>query len=516
MSEYQAGAPVPPQGSEAYAQQQANAAAGYTAPATAAATTAAADKKAAKQAKREAKQRARAQKKAAKGSSGGGFLKGIVGGIVGAIVVLAVFLALWNGTGLFDSMKTTTVTSSGGTITIENSDDATTAQAVAAKCVDSVVTIYVYSTSSDWTQYFDSSSSSSSSEPDALGSGVIIKSEDGYSYILTNYHVVEDITRAVVKVGDEQYEAEAVGADSKSDLAVIRIAVDGLTVLEWGDSDEVTVGDWVMAIGSPYGYENTCTTGIVSALYRSDVLSDSTTLSTTVYTDMIQTDAAINPGNSGGALVNDEGQLIGINTYISSTSESSAGLGFAIPASTAQEVAETLMSGETVSHAFLGITMQETTDGVQVTSVYANTAAAEAGLQTGDIITAVDGESITSAEEISVAVTAKSVGDTLEITYTRDGVENTVTATLGSDTADTSEYAENGSPSTDSSSDDGYYYYDDSSDSYGLGDMLEDLFGGGSSDGSSDGFSFDFGNSGDGSDDSSGDSDSSDGGSFWD
>ena len=539
MSDYPYGTPVPPTDVETPAQNaQASAYSSAQQPASSAAAASAAQdqarqaeeqakqaKEEAKRAKRQAKQEARDEakrakqaRKASKAASSqsqpkaggtGGFAKGLLGGVVGAAIVAAAFVGLWAGTDVFDSLKgtSTSTSSSSGTITIENSEDATVAEAVAAKCIDSVVTIYVYSESSDWTYYFGTDDSSGdSSEADALGSGVIIKSEDGYSYILTNYHVVEDITRAVVKVGDEQYEAEAVGSDSKTDLAVIRIAVDGLTPLEWGDSDSVTVGEWVMAIGSPYGYENTVTTGIVSALYRSDVLSDSTTLSTTVYTDMIQTDAAINPGNSGGALVNAEGQLIGINTYISSTSESSAGLGFAIPSSTAQEVAEQLMSGETVDHAFLGITMQDASDGsgVEVTAVYANTAAAEAGLQTGDIITAIDGEEITTSTEVSVAVTAKSSGDTMEITFLRDGEEQTVTATLGTDASDTSEYAEGGEPATESDSGNGYYddsssgdeyYYDNGGYyDYGLGDMLDELFGGSS--------------------DSGDDSDSS-GGSFW-
>ena len=457
-------------------------------------------KDAAKRAKAQAREQARAEAKRAKqarkahkarssqsGGSGasGGLVKGIIGGVVGAAVVAAVFVGLWAGTDVFDSLKGSSssgTTTQSGTITIENSDDATTAEAVAAKCIDSVVTIYVYSASSDWSSLFGDSTSTDSSEPDGLGSGVVLASEDGYSYILTNYHVVESISKAEVKVGDDTYEAEAVGSDSKSDLAVIRIAVDGLTPLEWGDSEELAVGDWVMAIGSPYGYENTCTTGIVSAMYRSDVLSDSTTLSTTVYTDMIQTDAAINPGNSGGALVNDEGELIGINTYISSTSESSAGLGFAIPSSTAQEVAEQLMEGETVDHAYLGITMQDASDGsgVQITSVYKDTAADKAGLKTNDIITAIDGETVTTSTEVSVAVSSKSSGDKIEITFLRNGEEQTTTATLGSDSDETTEYADDGAPATGSS--DGYY--DNSSDgySYDFSDMLDELFGGGSSD----------------------------------
>lgn len=415
-------------------------------------------------------------------------LKSVGGGAIGAVIVVALVMMLWSWTPLFNGMKSGTVSSSNGTITITGDDEATTAEAVAAKDIDSVVTIYVYSnTSSDYSQYFNSGNSSSNS-PSALGSGVIIKQDGDYYYIVTNYHVVEGASKATVKVGDQQYTAESVGYDSKTDLAVIRIKASGLTVMEWGDSTNLNVGQWVMAIGSPYGYEQTVTTGIVSALYRSDVLSDESGFGTTVYTDMIQTDAAINPGNSGGALVDSEGRLIGINTYISSTSQSSAGLGFAIPSAEVQSVTEQLINGQTVNHAYLGITMSKSNDpaGVKVTSVFKDTAAASAGLQTGDVITKIDGSDVTSTNDVSVAVSKKSAGDTLDITYVRNGQENTTTATLGSDADQSEEYADNGAPSNEN-----YYGGNGSGRGYGNGgsgngnsgnggsnsDMLNELFG---------------------------------------
>lgn len=386
-------------------------------------------------------------------------LKSFFYGFVGGIVSIALVLCLGTFTPLLNAFKTGTVSSNNGNITIDvNGEDTTLPEAVAAKCINSVVTVYVYSSSSSWNQYFGSSGSSSS--PSALGSGVILSDDGDACYILTNYHVVADISRAVVKVGDTQYEAETVGYDSKTDLAVLKIKASGLTPMEWGDSTSLNVGDWVMAIGTPYGYEQTVTTGIVSAMYRSDVLKSETgTGSSTVYTDMIQTDAAINPGNSGGALVNSEGKLIGINTYISSTSQSSAGLGFAIPGSTAKKIADELIAGESVSHAFLGITMSTSTNptGASVTSVYKDTAAANAGLQTGDVITKIDNKTMSSSNDVSIAVSSKNAGDTISITYVRNGAEATTTATLGKDTDKTSEYAENGSPSTKSSNN-GYYY----------------------------------------------------------
>lgn len=420
---------------------------------------------------------------ASKKQSGGA--KNFLMGFLGGLVSVALVLCLGSFTPLFNAFKGSSVSSTNGSITINPQGENTSlAEAVAAKSIDSVVTIYVYSDSaSSWSQNFGSTGSANT--PSALGSGVIISSENGVCYILTNYHVVEGISRATVKTSNGEYEAEAVGYDDKTDLAVLKIKADGLKALEWGDPAEVNVGDWVMAIGSPYGYEQTVTTGIVSAMYRSDVLSGSSGTSSTVYTDMIQTDAAINPGNSGGALVNDEGKLIGINTYISSKSQSSAGLGFAIPIATAKSVAEQLISGKSVTHSFLGITMGSSTNpaGVAVTSVYKGTAAAEAGLQTGDVITKIDGKEVQSPNNVSVAVREKSVGDQIEITYVRNGSEHTAKATLGSDDANTSEYAENGAPATQGNRNGGGSQNYGGSGGMGLGDLFG--FGGSGSSGGS-------------------------------
>ncbi len=441
-----------------------------------------------------------------KKASGGG-AKSFFIGLLGGVVSIALVLCLGTFTPILNAFKGGTVTSNNGNITINASgEDTSLAQAVAAKAIDSCVTIYVYSdTSSDWSQYFGTGGKSSNS-PSALGSGVIIAHEGQDYYIVTNYHVVQGISRAEVKIGDKRYEATSVGYDDDTDLAVIKVTTsDELKMMEWGDSSKIAVGQWVMAIGSPYGYEQTVTTGIVSALYRSDVLQGESGTGSTVYTDMIQTDASINPGNSGGALVDADGKLIGINTYISSTSQSSAGLGFAIPASTAKRVAEQIMSGQTVTHAFLGITMKASTDpaGVAVSSVYKDTAAAKAGLQTGDVITKIDGKSITSPNAVSIAVHSKNVGDSIEITYARNGVENTVTATLGSDDANTNEYAENGAPSTQNQNNNGNGYSGNGSGGSGNnGFGLGDLFGfgmGGSGSGNSGSGGSGSGNSGSGS-----------------
>ncbi len=387
----------------------------------------------------------KAQKPAAPKQSGGG-VKSFLYGLLGGIVSVALVLCLGNFTPVLDAFKGATVTSTNGNVVINPSDeDVTLAEAVAAKCLGSVATIYVYSGNTSSNPFFGSGGSSNT--PSSLGSGVIIANDGGTCYIVTNSHVVNGASRATVTIGENSYEAQIVGQDEKTDLAVVSIKATGYTPMEWGDSADLTVGEWVMAIGSPYGYEQTVTTGIISAMYRSDVVQDATG-SSSVYTDMIQTDAAINPGNSGGALVNDKGELIGINTYISSTSQSSAGLGFAIPSSTVQRVAEQIIAGKTVTHAFLGITMTASSDpsGVAITSVYKDTGAAKAGLQTGDVITKIDGKTMSSPSDVSIAVSSQNVGDTIEITYMRGGSEHTAAVTLGSDEQNVQEYAENGAP----------------------------------------------------------------------
>ena len=377
----------------------------------------------------------KAPKKEKKALSRGGAL-GF--GALGTVVVLVIALVLWTCTPIFNFAKSSG--SSSGTINIENSEDATLAEAVSAKCLNSVVTIYVYSNNSSWNQYFGGGSSSNSNSPTSLGSGVIIKVDGNNCYILTNYHVIEGASKMTVSASDETYSASVVGSDEQTDLAVIKITASGLKAIEWGDSSDLSVGEWVMAIGSPYGYEQTVTTGIVSALYRSDTISSSTSNSATVYTDMIQTDAAINPGNSGGALVDDEGELIGINTYISSSSQSSAGLGFAIPQAEAQAIAEKLMSGKKVSHAYLGVTAldSENPEGAAVETVYTGTPAQKAGFQQGDVITKVNDTDIDGSSDLTGAIIKLSAGDKANITYVRDGKEQTVEVTLAEREDDTS------------------------------------------------------------------------------
>ena len=243
------------------------------------------------------------------------------------------------------------------------------------------------------------------------------------------------------------------GTDESSDLAVIKLTgASGLTPIAIGDSDNLTIGEWVMTIGSPFGLESSVATGIVSATSRSQIMSseNSNSSGTSIYVNLIQTDAAINPGNSGGALVDSQGKLIGINTLITSYSGNYSGVGFAIPVNYAMEVANTIIEGKTPSHAQLGVTLVSVTSslaqryklpassGAYISSVISDSSADKAGLEVGDIITKVDDTTVTSASDLMIAVRLKSPGDTITVTYNRDGKEKTATIELGSDATESS------------------------------------------------------------------------------
>ena len=349
---------------------------------------------------------------------------GLVGGVVGSAAVVA---GLYFGGVIGNTTTVTTSSSSGQAVTINaSSEDTSLANAVATKCLPSVVSINVTTSSSS-----------------GVGSGVILDTDGN---ILTNYHVIEDAQSISVSVSDGgSYEATVVGSDESSDLAVIKIDPGDttLTPMEVGDSSTLAVGDWVMSLGSPFGLEQSVSTGIVSSLYRSTMMTS--TSGNTIYTNLIQTDATINPGNSGGALVDKEGKLVGINSLIESYSGSSSGVGFAIPANYAVEVANKIIAGETVTHAYLGGSFQTVTaqnarannlsvnQGAYVASVTSGGPADNAGIQQGDIITKVDDEEITSSDGVVLAVRSHNVGDTVTITLMRGSKEMQVEVTLGSD-----------------------------------------------------------------------------------
>ena len=365
------------------------------------------------------------------------FLSSLAGLAVGAVLVIALVMT---GALNIDRGGSVTANTSGSSQTIEiDPEDTTLAETVAAKSLPSVVSISTEIASSGMG---DSSSASSGN----IGSGVILDTDGN---ILTNNHVVEGATSIVVTLDDgSSFEAELVGADSSSDLAVIKLTnADGasLTPIEIGDSDDLSVGEWVMAIGSPFGNEQSVSTGIVSALYRSTALSS--TSGTSIYANMIQTDAAINPGNSGGALVNDQGELIGINSVIESYSGSSSGVGFAIPVNYAKNIADQIIAGKTPVHSYLGVTLTSVNawnarqnnlavdSGAYVNEVVADGPAAQAGIQQGDIITAVNDEAITSADGLIIAIREHEVGEKVTLTVMRGTEEQQVEVTLGSDEA---------------------------------------------------------------------------------
>ncbi len=375
----------------------------------------------------------------------------------------------------------------------DDSDDASTlAEQVAQKCLPSVVSIDIYTKSSSSSSMFGfempGTNDDSTLTNTSLGSGVVISSD---GYIITNNHVVEDADAIKATVNGVEYDAQVVGSDSSSDIAVIKVDANDLTPVEIGKSSDLQVGEWVMALGSPFGLENSVSTGVVSALQRSNTMQDSTTGETVVYPNMIQTDATINPGNSGGALVDSQGKLIGINSMISSYSGSSSGVGFAIPIDYAIDLAQQIIEGKTPTHAQLGVSMAQidssmakqyglaTDEGVYVANVYDDTAAADAGIQKGDIITSFDGQKVTTPSELTIDVRSKNVGDKVDVVVNRDGEEKTLSVTLGSD--ENSLSSNNGSGSSNGyGSGNGY--------GYGYG------YNGGSGNGYGDGYGNGYGN----------------------
>lgn len=291
---------------------------------------------------------------------------------------------------------------------------------------------------------FGGNNTPSTTEATATGTGVVI-TENGY--IVTNAHVIydseynsglsEDIT--VVLNGEDRYEAEVIGYDRDCDLAVLKIDKTGLTAAEFGDSDSLKLGESVTAIGNPLGFDlmNTVTRGIVSGMNRQITINDKAM-------NLIQTDAAINSGNSGGPLINKYGQVIGINSSKMSASYSETsieGIGFAIPSNEVSEIIDDIMEyGYVTGKPQLGISCQDVNEtisqmynlpvGVYITDVTDGSAADEAGLRSGDVITAVDGTEVKTAEELNIEKNKHEAGDSIEITYVRSGKTETTDAVL--------------------------------------------------------------------------------------
>lgn len=342
-------------------------------------------------------------------------------------------------------------------ITISNAEDATIVSAIAAKATPSVVTLEVISSGGSGT-----------------GSGVVIDSD---GYIITNNHVVsldsgrENASIRVFLSDGRIVTGTLIGTDPYADLAVVKIDAEGLQAIEFANSEKLNVGDLTVAIGAPLNLANTVTTGVISALYRGITVGSAevedlpendqpadpddlwnfefeqqpqATVSGAITIPVIQTDASINPGNSGGALLNANGDLIGINVAIASTSSSAAtagsvGLGFAIPSNLAKRVAESLIAGEKASHGKLGISVGDASgsaDAVQsgalVRDVSAGSPAAQAGLRNGDVVISLNGVPVMDGTSLSGLVRYYPAGTDVELAYIRDGRVNTTNVTLGS------------------------------------------------------------------------------------
>jgi serine protease Do/serine protease DegQ len=282
----------------------------------------------------------------------------------------------------------------------------------------------------------------------SAGSGVIFDAHSGY--IVTNAHVVENANEITVTLQDgRDLKAEVLGSDAPSDVAVLKVKPDGLSQIPLGDSSRAEVGDFVVAIGNPFGLQHTVTSGIISGLSRSGINPDG-------YEDFIQTDASINPGNSGGALVNLRGELIGINTAILSRSGGNIGIGFAIPVNMARSVMGQLIKYGSVKRGQLGVSMYTVTPdiahslglasamGALVSQVVEGSPAAKAGIRTGDVITTVNGQAVKSNSELRNTIGLLRVGDRVEIGLVRDGKPLRVTAVI----ADTTSIEISGGPAS--------------------------------------------------------------------
>jgi putative serine protease PepD len=278
-------------------------------------------------------------------------------------------------------------------------------------------------------------SSTSGSTPFGGGGGTQRAEGSGFVYdtrgdVITNQHVVSGATSVRVKFWNgSTYDAKVIGSDASTDLAVIRVDAPSavLTPLALGDSSKLVVGDGVVAIGSPFGLEETVTTGIVSALHRQMQAPNGFAID-----DSIQTDAAINHGNSGGPLLDLHGKVIGVNAQIESDSGGNDGVGFAIPSATVKTVVAQLAAGKTIEHAYLGVALSAASSGARVAEVRSGTPADRAGLKVGDVITGVDGDAVRSTDALRSAIDAKRPGDDISVTYRRKGAEHTVRVTLGS------------------------------------------------------------------------------------
>ena len=382
---------------------------------------------------------------------------GFVGGLVAGLLLL-------QGSSFLSSNTSSTATTTVSKVAYKNETSTTEAVKVVQDAVVSVINYKKQSSSSYQSIFGNSSSSDSEFAVASEGSGVIYKKDNESAYIVTNNHVIEGAEQIEILMADgTKVVGELVGSDTYSDLAVVKISSENVkTVAEFADSNTITVGETAIAIGSPLGteYANSVTSGIVSSLSRTVTMQNDQ--GQTISTNAIQTDAAINPGNSGGALVNSQGQVIGINSSkISSTSTSISsgssveGMGFAIPSNDVLKIINQLEKNGSVERPALGIRMaslselstnliqqlklpDDVTAGIVIASVQDNMPAS-GKLQKYDVITEIDGEAVNSSSDLQSVLYGHSIGDTIKVTFYRDGNKQSLEITLSKSTQDLSD-----------------------------------------------------------------------------
>lgn len=394
----------------------------------------------------------------AKGNLGKLLLTGVVGGAI-ALGGSAIYQTTTNQNGTSSSNTTSTKVSN---VSVNVSTDVTAAIKKVSGSVVSVMNYQKQNSSDDFSSIFGNKSSSASSDSLQLaseGSGVIYKKDGDSAYVVTNYHVIaSNDSLDVLLSGGQKVSAKVVGYDEYTDLAVLKISSEHVKdVATFADSSKLTVGEPTIAVGSPLGsqFANTATEGILSATSRQVTLSQENGQTTNI--NAIQTDAAINPGNSGGALINIDGQVIGITQSKLTTTEDGSisveGMGFAIPSNDVVNIINKLESDGKVSRPALGIRMVDLSDlstndssqlnlpssvtgGVVVYSVQSGMPAAAAGLKAGDVITKVGDTSVTSSTDLQSALYSHNVNDTVKVTYYRDGKSHTANIKLDKTTSE--------------------------------------------------------------------------------
>ena len=371
---------------------------------------------------------------------GGIFLVALVSAIIGALIVLVAFPWAF-GVNPWDLVRGRVKNANQALVVqkekesvkiVSPTQGAMNVAGIAKKVIPSVVNIDIRTAPQQ-------NPFSSTGPQEGTGSGVIY-SQDGY--IITNNHVVQDAQEITVRLaGGQELKGKKVGADPENDIAVVKVDKSGLPAISVGDSDSLVVGELVVAVGSPFGFEQSVTSGIISALHRT-VSADSGQGQSSTLTDLIQTDAPINPGNSGGALCDSNARIVGINAVIATASGGSEGVGFAIPIDTARQVADDLIAGRPVSHPYMGVLGQSITadiatqyglpasSGAYITQVLANGPAGKAGIKTGDIIVAVDGKPVHTMGDLIAEIRSRGVGSKMSVTYYSGKDKKTTDVTL--------------------------------------------------------------------------------------